>query len=449
MRRPTRLNRLTTGLTTLAVALAGTVVAGSLLRPADARATASPDNFTGYAFDTYTAPPQATMDAWWASSPYTGVGIYTSGVNRYDEVQPELSPTWVATQASRGWKLLPIHVGLQASCSDPKRTWERIDADPADGYAAARAQGVAEADTAVAAASGLGIGTGSTLWYDLEGFSIKDAACRDSTLALVTGWTERLHQLGYRSGFYSSAGSGIKILDESRIDTTDPWVLPDRIWIAHYVSRTDCKLQWGTTSSSYVSEDGWPGNRMRQFCGTHTETYGGVPVSIDSNYLDFGKGAQPIGSGRKCGTTIDLPRYPTLHRGDRGEKVKALQCFLRKANAYHGRVHGKFHRGTVKAVKRFQKRSDTLAVSGKATRKTWVVLLAKGTVPQLKYGSRAGSVRRLQRSLNAAEGSRIDVTGYFDRKTQREVKSYQRGRGLPGTGVVSVATWGQLQQGRR
>ena len=443
------MRRLTTTLTALAVALAGTVATGSLLRPADAAAKASPDNFAGYAFDTWTAPSQATMDAWWLSSPYTGVGIYTSGVNRFDEVQPELTPTWVATQASRGWKLLPIHVGLQASCGHPERDWQRIDPNPADGYATARAQGVAEADQAVASASGLGIGSGSTLWYDLEAFNTDDAACRDSALALVTGWTERLHQLGYKSGFYSSAASGIAMLDRARVDTTDPWLLPDQIWIAHYVSRTDCKLQWGTASSEYVSADAWAGNRLRQFCGTHTETYGGVPVSIDSNYLDFGKGAQPIGSGRKCGTTIDLPRYPALHRGDRGEKVKALQCFLRKANAYHGRVHGQFHPGTVKAVKRFQKRSDTLAVSGKATKKTWIALLAKGSDPVLKYGSRAGSVRRLQRALNAAEGSRIDVTGYFDRETQREVKSYQRGRGLPGTGVLSVETWDALQQGRR
>ena len=44
---------------------------------------------------------------------------------------------------------------------------------------------------------------------------------------------------------------------------------------------------------------------------------------------------------------------------------------------------------------------------------------------------------------------RAGATGYFDRKTQREVKSYQRGRGLPPTGVVSVETWDALQQGRR
>ncbi len=151
--------RTSTTVVALAVALAGTVTAGVLLRPADAATRAMPGSFTGFAFDTYTAPPQATMDLWWEGSPYGAVGIYTSGVNRFDEVQPELTPTWVSTQAARGWRLLPIHVGLQASCSDPRRTWERIDADPTGGYAAARAQGAAQADEAATAATSVGIGS--------------------------------------------------------------------------------------------------------------------------------------------------------------------------------------------------------------------------------------------------------------------------------------------------
>ncbi len=111
-------------------------------------------------------------------------------------------------------------------------------------------------------------------------------------------------------------------------------------------------------------------------------------------------------------------------------------------------MHGKYHKGTVKAVKRFQRRAD-LPVSGKATKRTWTALLAKGGDPLLKYGSRKAAVRRLQRTLNAAEGSRLEVTGFYDRKTQREVKSYQRGRGRPGTGVVTRDVWDLMQQGRR
>jgi Domain of unknown function (DUF1906)/Putative peptidoglycan binding domain len=432
-------------LLTLAVALAGM----ALLRPADATTRRMPGAMTGYAFDACQAPSQAAMDAWWQSSPYWGVGIYTSGRNRFCDVQVELSPEWVAAQSSRGWRLVPIHVGLQASCSDPKRDWERIDPNPAGDYAAARAQGTAEADEAAAAARAYGIGAGSTLWYDLEAFSISDSACRDSALALVSAWTDRLHAAGYKSGYYSSAASGIKMLDDARVDTADHWVLPDQIWIAHYVSRDDCKLRWGTTSTEYISDDGWQRDRMRQFCGTHTETHGGVSISIDSNYMDFGKGSDPKGRSRMCHTDVDFPRYPGLHRGDRGDRVKALQCFLRKGSFYNGRVHGRYHQGTAKAVERLQRRTDTLSITGKANRKTWTALLAKGSDPLLKYGSRANSVRRLQRTLNAAEGARIDVTGVFDRRTQRMVKRYQKGRDLPRTGVVTTVMWDQLQQGRR
>jgi hypothetical protein len=432
-------------LLTLAVAVAGM----ALLRPADAATRRMPGAMTGYAFDACQAPSQAAMDAWWQGSPYWGVGIYTSGRNRFCDVQAELSPEWVATQNSRGWRLIPIHVGLQASCSDPRRDWERIDPNPLADYAAARAQGTAEADEAVAAARAYGIGAGSTLWYDLEAFSISQTECRDSALALVSAWTDRLHAAGYRSGYYSSAASGIKMLDDARVDTTDHWVLPDQIWIAHYVSRDACQLKWGTTSTEFISDDGWQRARMRQFCGTHTETYGGVSLSIDSNYMDFGKGSEPKGRARMCHTTVDFPRYPALHRGDRGDKVKALQCFLRKGDLYNGRVHGRYHQGTVKAVKRLQRRTDTLSVTGKANRKTWTALLARGSDPLVKYGSRAGSVRRLQRALNAAEGARIDVTGVVDRRTQRMVKRYQKGRDLPRTGVVTAVMWDQLQQGRR
>ena len=70
--------RSVTVLLVLAVAYAGM----SLLRPADAATRRMPGAIAGYAFDACQAPSQAAMDAWWQSSPYWGVGIYTSGRNR-------------------------------------------------------------------------------------------------------------------------------------------------------------------------------------------------------------------------------------------------------------------------------------------------------------------------------------------------------------------------------
>ena len=66
-----------------------------------------PGSFTGYAFDACQAPDQEAMDAWLERSPYWGIGIYTSGVNRYCDVQENLSADWVAEQDGKVLVMLP------------------------------------------------------------------------------------------------------------------------------------------------------------------------------------------------------------------------------------------------------------------------------------------------------------------------------------------------------
>ena len=79
-------------------------------------ALATPGDFTGHGFDQCLAPTQSAMDTWWKKSPFSAVGIYISGDSRACRSQPNLSPTWVAAQVARGWRLLPIALGPQASC---------------------------------------------------------------------------------------------------------------------------------------------------------------------------------------------------------------------------------------------------------------------------------------------------------------------------------------------
>ena len=66
-------------------------------------ALATPGDFTGHGFDQCLAPSQQTMNRWWRASPFSAVGIYISGDSRACRSQPNLSPTWVATQVARGW----------------------------------------------------------------------------------------------------------------------------------------------------------------------------------------------------------------------------------------------------------------------------------------------------------------------------------------------------------
>ncbi len=257
------------------------------------------------------------MDAWIKHSPFRAVGIYISGDSRACRTQPNLSPTWVATQVSRGWRLLPIALGPQASCLDRFPRYDddfKIDPRSAGGYAAARAQGVVEADKNAADAAALGIGAGSTLWYDLEAFDLGNTSCRESALAFTSAWVTRIKELGYVAGFYSSASSGIKMLDDARLKRPGQFALPDRIWIARWDGVAN-------TSTSYIAEDGWrPGGRMKQYRGGHNETWGGVTINIDSNYLELSgtPAAPPAPVPAPAPAPAPAPRRPRPTAAARG-----------------------------------------------------------------------------------------------------------------------------------
>jgi hypothetical protein len=295
---------------TAVVALLTGLVATLAAAPAQADNVVTPGNFTGYGFDQCLAPTQGAMDAWLKNSPFLAVGIYISGESRACRSQPNLTRTWVSTQLRNGWRLLPITLGPQASCSTRFPRYgndETINPRPgANGkYGKARAQGRAEAVKAVAAASGLGISPRSTLWYDIEGFDHTRTHCRESALAFLSGWTFKLHELNFVSGVYSSVGSGIKILDDARVNRPDAFNLPDMIWLARWDGMAN-------TSSSYIRNDGWrPGGRVKQYQGGHNETWGGVTINIDSNYLDVGKGSKAAPERSHCGgVRLSYRSYP-------------------------------------------------------------------------------------------------------------------------------------------
>ena len=264
----------------------------------------TPGNYTGLGFDQCHAPEQWKMDAWLSASPFRAVGIYISGASRGCRDQPNLTPTWISTQLTKGWHLLPITLGPQAACNPG---FPRYGNDPvistklnqSGAYAKAFKQGTAEATTTVAAAQALGIVPGSTMYYDLEGYDVTNAACRESSLWFLSAWTQQLHALGYVSGVYSSAGSGIKSLDDARVLRPGTFTLPDQIWIARWDGQAN-------TSTTYIRSDGWmPGRRVKQFQGGHNETWGGVTINIDRNYLDLTSGtAAPAGGGEP------LQRHP-------------------------------------------------------------------------------------------------------------------------------------------
>ncbi|MET7704814.1 glycoside hydrolase domain-containing protein [Micromonospora sp. NPDC005413] len=267
--------------------LAGLTVAAGLVAPATATAVAAtpaqastaatqlaagpqPGTFTGRGFDTCAAPSPAAMNAWRASSPYGAVGIYISGASR-SCAQPNLSATWVANQTSNGWRLIPIELGYQAPCGT--RT-PKMSADAT----VARSQGASAANSAANAAQALGIGSASTIYNDIEQYP-SNASCRAAVLSFLSGWVEQLHVRGYLAGMYSSGSSGIKDVCDAYGNPT--YTRLDQIWIAWWNGVAD------TDAGSYCADAYYANHqRLHQYAGDVTETWGGVTMNIDRNYLD-------------------------------------------------------------------------------------------------------------------------------------------------------------------
>lgn len=454
----------------LAVAATG-ALAASLLAPLqdDARGGAdraeqalastnqpTPGPFRGYGFDQCLAPTQRAMDTWLSHSPFLAVGIYISGNSRACRNQPNLTPTWVATQLQRGWHLLPITLGPQASCSTRYPKYDddpTISPNPDNNYARARSQGRREAEKAVAAAQAIGIVPGSTLFYDLEAFDLGNTRCRESAIRFVHAWTNRLHELKYVSGFYSSAGSGIKMLDDVRARRSSAYVglsVPDRLWIARWDGRANTSV-----STDYLASTAWlPGARVKQYLGGHNETWGGVTINIDRNFLDLGRATVAPRESHCGGVDIDFPvylgvsPYSTTGRHPNGPITIALKCLLTEAGYFDGPLNRYYGSGLRSAIHRWQSDHDmTRTVHWR--RPHWMVILSEGDRPVQKRGSLGDDVRRVQRTLNAAApGLRLPITGYFGRDTSNAVASYRVEVGLRKTGIVESSTWTALQAPR-
>jgi hypothetical protein len=258
---------------TLAAVAAATLGAGLSLAVTDSLARAAippqPGTYTGLGFDACTAPSSAAMQAWRQSSSYQAATIYFGGINRGCQ-QPALTADWVAAQTAAGWHLVPMYVGLQAPCLDSAD----LRIDPAQ----AREQGRSQADDAVLQAKNLGLPRESVLVYDMEDYAGGDAACTTAVNTFISAWTARLHDHGYFSGFYSSMARGVA--DQVAAYNNPLYVRPDYVHFARWDTV-------GTVSDPGIPASYWsPKRRMKQHVGPHNETWGGVTINIDGDYLD-------------------------------------------------------------------------------------------------------------------------------------------------------------------
>ncbi len=120
----------------------------------------------------------------------------------------------------------------------------------------------------------------------MEAYDNSNAGCVAAVRAFVSGWAGQLHQGGYLAGFYSSAASGIA--DQSAIATNPAYNHLDLIWFADW--NNDPSVNEPT--KAWLPDNLWTNHqRMHQYRGGQQETFGGVTINVDRNYVD----AQVVG----------------------------------------------------------------------------------------------------------------------------------------------------------
>lgn len=276
-------------------ATARTGASAGLVDGASYPATATGTFYKGKGFDTCVAPSTSAMAAWKASS-YRSIGIYIGGMNRACG-WGNLSASWVRTVAKSGWRMQPIYVGRQPSC-----TYQGGMSDIATTLSTAKAQGTAAAVDAVAQAKALGFVPGSVLFNDIEGYDTRKTACSNSTMTFLDAWTRALHDRGFSSGVYSSASGAIT--DMAKRYTSTTWATPDVVWTARWDNQV-------STAEKVLSSAQW-GNqqRIKQYRGDHNETWSGYRLNIDSNYMDTSLGSATYQYKVTAGASVNLRTGP-------------------------------------------------------------------------------------------------------------------------------------------
>jgi hypothetical protein len=236
-------------------------------------------------FDRCNIPSIGDMQAWWYDSPYYSINLYIGGSLSHCANQ-ELNAIWVQEISKQGWTFIPTWVGPQAPCTSFR---ERISYDPQISYQ----QGQTEADSAIKASSQIGLLGGSIIYYDVESYSVavNNQSCRNAMNAFLSGWTGRLHTLGYRAGAYGASCNSF-IAEWATISPT-----LDDVWIAHWHVPPQYDPDATVFGAPCLSDSLWANHqRIKQYAGDHIETWGGVSMPIDSDVIDGEVSFLPITS---------------------------------------------------------------------------------------------------------------------------------------------------------
>lgn len=235
--------------------------------------------FDGQGFDSCTKPPVGDMQNWYANSPYKVWNLYLGGISLFGPCTG-LTASYVSQLAQQGWTFIPTWVGPQAACSS---YGHRMNADPAVAYV----EGKIQADLAMDVATQLGLTfpdqSGSIIYYDIEAYPGASQPCRDSTKAFISGWVEQLHASGNDAGVYGGTCNSY-LYDFALFQYP-----PDDIWMAYWTSSGynpgASVFTMPSACASFYTGHWMNAQRIRQYAGDHSETWGGVSINIDSDVI--------------------------------------------------------------------------------------------------------------------------------------------------------------------
>ena len=237
--------------------------------------------FIGQGFDKCEIPTLSQMQTWATNSPYKTVNLYIGGSSRACS-NSALTPSYLFRLSQQGWKFIPTWVGPQAPCTGYP---SRMSSDVNTAYS----QGVSEADLAVERLFALGLTgaakTGSVIYYDIEPYGT-GAACRAAVNSFMNGWVSQIQVRGSLAGVYGST-----LCDTGLSDFRSITNVPDVIWPARWYHNMGAGYYDPTADvwslGSCIPDSAWSNHqRIRQYEGDHTETWGGLTLGIDSDVLD-------------------------------------------------------------------------------------------------------------------------------------------------------------------
>jgi hypothetical protein len=253
------------------VALLRSVIAGTALAAGAlgafgvSPAAAAPPSL---AFDTCEAPALDAMRVWRSSSPYTAVAVYIGGEMRACRNAALDEPSWVRRVQADGWGVIPVYVGPQAPCTTYRVRMNGVDPT---------GHGIQVGGDTIIRARASGLRLGDPVYLDIEPWRRVDPECARQVALFLSSWVQTVRTAGYRTGIYSTPSTGIAV--HRAIEAEPGMHAPDLVWVA----------SWNDTPGvpgNDIPAGAWAGRRMHQFRGDHLETWGGVTIEIDTNWVD-------------------------------------------------------------------------------------------------------------------------------------------------------------------